>query len=55
VIRKRGKKWENHVTCIGGKRNACMLLVGKPVDKRTLRKPGPIWEDNIKTVLKETE
>jgi hypothetical protein len=30
-----------------------MLLVGKPVGKRALRKPGHIWEDNIKIVLKE--
>lgn len=41
------------MTRIGEKRNACMLLVGKPVDKRVLRKPGQIWEDNFKTVLKE--
>ena len=41
------------MTRIGEKGNACMCLVGKPADKRTLRKPGPIWEDNIKIDLKE--
>jgi hypothetical protein len=42
------------VTRIGEKRNACMFLVGKPGDKRAPRKPGPIWEDNIKIDPKET-
>jgi hypothetical protein len=41
------------VTHIGEKISACMLLVGKPIDQRTLRKPERIWEDNIKVVLKE--
>ena len=41
------------MTHISEKGNACLLLVGKSVDKRALRKPGRIWEDTIKIVLKE--
>jgi hypothetical protein len=40
------------VTGIGEKRNEFMFLVGKPGDRRAFRKPGRIWEDNIKIVLK---
>jgi hypothetical protein len=36
---------------IGEKRNACRLLVGKPVGKRPTHK----WVDNIKMDLGETE
>jgi hypothetical protein len=38
---------------MGEKRNACMLLVGKPEGKRPLGRPGRKWVDNIKMVLRE--
>jgi hypothetical protein len=39
---------------MGEKRNAYMLLVGKPEGKRTLGRPRRRWIDNIKTDLLET-
>jgi hypothetical protein len=35
------------------KRNACTLLVGKPVGKRPLGRPRRRWVDNIKLDLVE--
>jgi hypothetical protein len=29
------KQWAGHIACIGEKRNACRILVGKPEGKRT--------------------
>jgi hypothetical protein len=40
---------------MGEMRNAYKILVGKPEEKRPLRRPGLRWEDNIKMGLKETE
>jgi hypothetical protein len=47
--------WVGHVACIGEKRNAYMILVGKPEGKRPLERPRHRWEDNIKMDLRETE
>jgi hypothetical protein len=38
----------------GGKRNAYMLLVGKPEGKEPLGRPRRIWADNIKMDLEVT-
>jgi hypothetical protein len=38
---------------MGDKKNTTMVLMEKP-EKKTLEKPSSIWQDNIKTVLKET-
>jgi hypothetical protein len=38
---------------MGEKRNACMILVGKPERKRPLRRPRRRWVHNIKMVLRE--
>jgi hypothetical protein len=35
------------------KRNVYRILVGKPEEKRPLRRPRRRWEDNIKMDLKE--
>jgi hypothetical protein len=35
----------------GGKRNACMILVGKPEGERPLGRPSRRWMDNIKINL----
>jgi hypothetical protein len=40
---------------MGDKRNAYMILVGKPEGKRTLGRPGRMWVDNIKIDLSEIE
>jgi hypothetical protein len=37
----------------GEKRNAYMILVGKPEGKRPLRRPRLIWVDSIKMDLRE--
>jgi hypothetical protein len=38
---------------MGGKRNACRLLVGKPEGKRSLGRPRRRWVDNIRMYLGE--
>jgi hypothetical protein len=38
---------------MGEKRNAYMILVGKPEGKRPLGRPRRRWEDNIKMDLRE--
>jgi hypothetical protein len=48
-------RWSGHVAQIGGKRNAYMILVGKPEGKRPLGKLRRRWVDNIKIDLKELE
>jgi hypothetical protein len=37
----------------GEKKNACRILVGKPEEKRSLRRPRRRWVDNIKMDLRE--
>jgi hypothetical protein len=37
------------------KRKACRILVGKPEEKRPLRRPRRRWVDNIKMDLREME
>jgi hypothetical protein len=37
----------------GEKRNACMILVGKPEEKRLLGRPRRRWVDNIKIDVRE--
>jgi hypothetical protein len=38
---------------LGGKRDACRILAGKPEGKRPLGRPRRRWEDNIKIDLRE--
>jgi hypothetical protein len=46
-------RWERHVACIGKRRGAYMILVGKPEEKRPLVRLRHRWEDNIRIVLQE--
>jgi hypothetical protein len=46
-------RWAGHVACMGEKRNAYRVLVGKAEGKRPLERPRCRWEDNIKMDLKE--
>jgi hypothetical protein len=39
----------------GEKRNAYRILLGKPEEKRPLRRPRCKWRDNIKTDLRDNE
>jgi hypothetical protein len=47
IIKSRRMRWAGHVARMGEKRNACMILVGKPEGKRPLGRPRRRWEDNI--------
>jgi hypothetical protein len=38
---------------MGGKRNACKILVGTPERKRSLGRPRHRWVDNIKIDLRD--
>ena len=42
-----------HVACLGERRGAYRVLMGKPEGKRTLGRPRSRWEDNIKMDLQE--
>ena len=46
-------RWEGHVACVGERRGAYEVLVGKPEGKRSLGRPSCRWEDNIKTDVRE--
>jgi len=41
-------RWAGHVACMGEKRGAYRVLVGKPEGNRSLGRPRHKWEDNIK-------
>jgi hypothetical protein len=53
IIKSRRMIWAGHVARMGANRNACMLLVGKPVGKRPLERPRRRWVDNIRIDLRE--
>jgi hypothetical protein len=42
-----------HVACMGEKRGAYRILVGRPEGRRPLGRPRHRWEDNIKMDLQE--
>ena len=46
-------RWAGHVACMGDRRGAYRVLVGKPEVKRPLGRLRYIWEDNIKMDLEE--
>jgi hypothetical protein len=46
-------RWAGHVARMGGNRNMCRLLVGKPEGKKPLGRPRRWWIDNIKIDLLE--
>jgi hypothetical protein len=53
VIKSRRMRWVGHVACIGERRGAYRVLVGRPKGKRPLGRPRHWWEDNIKLDLTE--
>jgi hypothetical protein len=53
IIKTRRMKWAGHVARMGEKRNAYRLLVGKPEERRPLRRPRRRWVDNIRMDLGE--
>jgi hypothetical protein len=52
-IKSRRMRWAGHVARMGENRNVYRLLVGKPEEKRPLRRPRRRWMDNIKMDLLE--
>jgi hypothetical protein len=46
-------RWAGHVARREAKRNAYMILVGKPEGKRPLGRSRRRWEDNIRMDLRE--
>jgi hypothetical protein len=55
VIKSRRMRGVGHVACMGERRGAYRVLVGKPEGKRPLGRPRHRWEANIKTDLQEVE
>jgi hypothetical protein len=53
MIKSSRIKWAGHVACMGEKRNAYRILVGKSEGTRPLGKHRRTWEDNIKMDLRE--
>jgi hypothetical protein len=52
MIKSRRMIWAGHVARMGEKKNAYMILVGKPEGKRPLDRPRRRWVDNIKIGLR---
>jgi hypothetical protein len=53
IIKSRRMRWAGHVARMGEKRNAYILLVGKPEGKKPLGRPRRRWVDNIRMDLGE--
>jgi hypothetical protein len=47
IIKCRRMRWAGNVARVGKNRNACMLLMGKPMGRRLLGRPRHRWVDNI--------
>ena len=53
VIKSRRMRWAGHVACMGEKRGAYRVLVGKLEGKRPLGRSRRSWVDNIRMDLQE--
>jgi hypothetical protein len=53
IIKSRWMRWAGYVARMEEKRNAYILLVGKPEGKRPLGRPRRRWVDNIRMDLGE--
>ena len=51
--KSRRMRWAGRVARMGKGRVLHRVLVGKPEEKRQLRRPKLRWEDNVKTDLQE--
>jgi hypothetical protein len=51
LITSRRMRWVEHVACVGERKGAYRILVGKPEGKRPLGRPSRRWEDNTKMDL----
>jgi hypothetical protein len=48
MMKSRRMRWAGYVGCIGEKRSAYKILVGKPEGKRPLVRPRHRWKNNVK-------
>jgi hypothetical protein len=55
VTKSRRLRWEGRLACIGESRDACSVLVRKPVGRKPLERSRRRWEDNIKMNFGEVE
>jgi hypothetical protein len=55
VIKSRRLIWANYLAIMEQGRSAFKCLTGKSTGKRPLGRPRRIWEDNIRTDLKEID
>jgi hypothetical protein len=53
LIKSRRMIWAGHVACMGEKRGAYRILVGRPEGRRPLERPRSRWEDNTKMDLQD--
>ena len=53
VTKSRGLRLASHVACVGNRRSAYRILMGKPEGKRPLPKPRRRCKDTIKTDFQE--
>jgi hypothetical protein len=53
VFKSTGMRWVEHVTCMGERRDAYNVSVGKHEGKRPLERARDRWESNIKMVVKK--
>jgi hypothetical protein len=53
MIKSRREIWMGHVACVGERRSAYRILVGKPEGKRQLTRPRRRWEYTIKMDIQE--
>jgi hypothetical protein len=53
IMKARTMRWTEHLARMGEKRNAYILLVGKPEGRRTLGRPRRRFLDNIRKYLVE--
>ena len=55
VNKSRIMRWAGHIAYMWERKGAYRVLVGKPMEKRPLRRHRRRWEDNIKMDLEEWE
>jgi hypothetical protein len=55
MLTSRRMRWAGHVARMMATRNAYRIFVGKPREKRPLRRPRCRWVDNITIDLREVE
>jgi hypothetical protein len=53
MIKSRSMRWAGHAARMMAKMTAYRILVGKPEEKRPIRRRGHTWVDNIKMDLRE--